>query len=327
MAIPDENLLKFHTIKDAKTLWEAIKARFGGNKVSKKMQKTILKKQYENFAALRSKELDKTYDRKFMGQASFITYADDVMFSFFANQSNSLYLDNEDLEQINTDDLEEMDLKWRVAMLTIRVKRFLKKTGRNLNFNGKEIVGFDKTKGNRNGDAPRRVVPVETLANALVVQDGIGGYDWSFQSKEGIINFALMAYTSQGSSSSSSSDSELDNSVYKTKVSETETSISKTSKDIIEKPKTVRPSAPIIKDWDTDSDNDSVFRPKTDQTKPKFTKINFVKSDENVKSVNKENTHKQVEYPRKSQSPRGNRRNWNVIIRFSLLNVSLLPQL
>ncbi|GJZ66550.1 hypothetical protein Tco_0623246 [Tanacetum coccineum] len=55
------------------------------------------------------------------------------------------------------------------------------------------------------------------------------------------------------------------------------------------------PSALIIEDWDTDS----VFRPKTDQTKPKFTKVNFVKSDENVKYVNKEKTHKQVEYPRK----------------------------
>ncbi|GJT62320.1 putative ribonuclease H-like domain-containing protein [Tanacetum coccineum] len=63
-----------------------------------------------------------------------------------------------------------------------------------------------------------------------------------------------------------------------TSVPETETSISKTSKDIVEKPKTVRPSAPIIEEWDTDSDNDSVFRPKSDQTKPKFTKINFVKS-------------------------------------------------
>ncbi|GJT11638.1 putative ribonuclease H-like domain-containing protein [Tanacetum coccineum] len=97
----------------------------------------------------------------------------------------------------------------------------------------------------------------------------------------------------------------LDDSVYKTKVSETETSISKTSKDIVEKPKTVRPSAPIIEDWDTDSDNDSVFRPKSDQTKPKFTKINFVKSDENVKSVNKENTHRQVEYPRKIATKSG----------------------
>ncbi|GKF15459.1 hypothetical protein Tco_0056921, partial [Tanacetum coccineum] len=86
----------------------------------------------------------------------------------------------------------------------------------------------------------------------------------------------------------------LDDSVYKTKVSETETNISKTSKDIVENPKTVRLSAPIIEDWDTDSDNDSVFRPKSNQIKPKFTKINFVKSNENVKSVNKENTHRQV---------------------------------
>nr|GEY48507.1 hypothetical protein [Tanacetum cinerariifolium] len=46
------------------------------------------------------------------GQAFALTYADDIMFSFFANQSNSSQLDNEDLEQINTNDLEEMDLKW-----------------------------------------------------------------------------------------------------------------------------------------------------------------------------------------------------------------------
>ncbi|GJU37935.1 hypothetical protein Tco_1186289 [Tanacetum coccineum] len=63
LAIPDEHLLKFHGIKDAKTLWEAIKTRFGGNKESKKMQKTILKQQYENFTASRSEGLDKTYDR------------------------------------------------------------------------------------------------------------------------------------------------------------------------------------------------------------------------------------------------------------------------
>nr|GEX95782.1 ribonuclease H-like domain-containing protein [Tanacetum cinerariifolium] len=55
-------------------------------------------------------------------------------------------LDNEDLEQINQDDLEEMDLKWHVAMLSMRVKQFYKKTERKLEFNGKEPVGFDKTK-------------------------------------------------------------------------------------------------------------------------------------------------------------------------------------
>ncbi|GKC60830.1 hypothetical protein Tco_1088428, partial [Tanacetum coccineum] len=132
LAIPDEHLLKFHGIKDAKSLWEAIKTRFGGNKESKKMQKTILKQQYENFTASRSEGLDKTYDRfqKLISQLEIPV---------------NPQLNNKDLEQIDTDDLEEMDLKWQVAMLTMRVRRFIKKTGRNLNSNGKETVGFDKT--------------------------------------------------------------------------------------------------------------------------------------------------------------------------------------
>ncbi|GJZ63361.1 hypothetical protein Tco_0619782 [Tanacetum coccineum] len=65
-----------------------------------------------------------------------------------------------------------------------------------------------RNQGNINRDASKRIVPVETPANALVVQDGIGGYDWSFQAEEDIRNFAQMAYTSQGSSSS---DSEVNN--------------------------------------------------------------------------------------------------------------------
>ncbi|GKD74363.1 putative ribonuclease H-like domain-containing protein, partial [Tanacetum coccineum] len=81
-------------------------------------------------------------------QASTASYADDVMFSLFANQSN------EDLEQIDANNLEEMDLKWQVAMLTMRVKR---------------------NQGNKNRDAPKRNALVDTSTiNALVVQDGIG---------------------------------------------------------------------------------------------------------------------------------------------------------
>ncbi|GJY80876.1 ribonuclease H-like domain-containing protein [Tanacetum coccineum] len=149
------------------------------------------------------------------------------------DESNSPQLDDEDLEQIDHDDLEEMDLKWQVAMLSMRVKRFYKKTGRKLIFNGKEPVGFDKTKvkcfnchrrghfarecratrnqGNMNGDAgyrsmdnTRRTVPVKTSNalviqdNALIIQDGLG-YDWSYIAQEEPTEFALMAYTSNSS--------------------------------------------------------------------------------------------------------------------------------
>nr|GEU61589.1 ribonuclease H-like domain-containing protein [Tanacetum cinerariifolium] len=74
------------------------------------------------------------------------SYADELMFSFFSNQSSSPQLDKEDLEQIGQDDLEEMDLKWQVAMLSMRVKQFYKKARRKLEFNGKEPVGFNKNK-------------------------------------------------------------------------------------------------------------------------------------------------------------------------------------
>ncbi|GJT40341.1 hypothetical protein Tco_0940206 [Tanacetum coccineum] len=120
----------------------------------------------------------------------------------------------------------------------------------------------------------------------------------------------------------------LDDSVYKTNVSETissvpriESTASKSSKDSLEQPKDVRPSAPIIEDWDTDSDNDSMFRPKPDQTKPSYAKINFVKSDENTrKSIIEQHTYRQAENLRKSQSPRVDKRNWNGIMTQKLGN-------
>ncbi|GJU93982.1 hypothetical protein Tco_1318738 [Tanacetum coccineum] len=226
--------------EDAKTLWAAIKSRFGGNVESKKMQKNVLKQQFENFSnnvalIMRNKtgiddlDIDDLYNNlkvfeadikgssrsssnsqnvAFLsaedtnninevntangvstaschnshGQDSSSTYTDDLMFSFFANQSNSPQLDDEDLEQIDHDDLEEMDLIWEC------------KATRN--------------QGNRNGDAgyrsrdnTRRTVPVETFDalvvqdNALIVQDGLG-YDWSYIAQDEPTEFALMAYTS-----------------------------------------------------------------------------------------------------------------------------------
>ncbi|GJY30108.1 reverse transcriptase domain-containing protein [Tanacetum coccineum] len=63
LAIPNEYLLKFHNVADAKSLWEAIKSRFGGNVESKKMQKNVLKHQFENFSTASNEILDKAYDR------------------------------------------------------------------------------------------------------------------------------------------------------------------------------------------------------------------------------------------------------------------------
>ncbi|GJY22864.1 ribonuclease H-like domain-containing protein [Tanacetum coccineum] len=130
--------------------------------------------------------------------------SDAVICAFFASQLNSPQLDNEDLQQINPDDLEEMDLRWQMAMLTMRARRFLKNTGRKLTVNGTETIGFDKSKvecynchkrghfarecraprnqENRNRENTRRVVSVETTtSNALISCDGLGDYDWSDQ--------------------------------------------------------------------------------------------------------------------------------------------------
>ncbi|GJV98326.1 hypothetical protein Tco_1553578 [Tanacetum coccineum] len=105
------------------------------------------------------------------GQASSSSYTDDLIFSFFANQSNSPQLDDKDLEQIDHDDLEEMDLKWQVAMLSMREHHRNQRENRN---------GDSRVIGSR--DNTRRTVPVETSDalvfqdNALIIQDGLG-YD------------------------------------------------------------------------------------------------------------------------------------------------------
>nr|GFD11537.1 hypothetical protein [Tanacetum cinerariifolium] len=69
-----------------------------------------------------------------------------IIYSFFTSQSSSPQLDNEDLKQIDVDGLEEIDLKWQMAMLTMRARRFLQKTSRNLGANRPTSIGFDMAK-------------------------------------------------------------------------------------------------------------------------------------------------------------------------------------
>ncbi|GKB40330.1 ribonuclease H-like domain-containing protein [Tanacetum coccineum] len=163
--------------------------------------------------------------------------SDAVICSFFASQPNSPQLAHEDLQQIYPNDIEEIDLRWQMAMLTMRARRFLKNTGRKLTVNGNETIGFDKSKVEcynchkrrhfaikcrtlRNQDnkkeSSKRSVPVETsTSTALVSCDGLGGYDWSDQAEEGP-NYALMAYSSSSSDSEVSNDSNCSKSCMET---------------------------------------------------------------------------------------------------------------
>ncbi|GJX04881.1 hypothetical protein Tco_0190797 [Tanacetum coccineum] len=73
-------------------------------------------------------------------------FADEVIYSLFAKQSEDWDLLHVDLEQIDDVDIEEMDINWQIAMIAIRMKKFYKKTGRRVHVDGKTPVGFDKKK-------------------------------------------------------------------------------------------------------------------------------------------------------------------------------------
>ncbi|GJX79213.1 ribonuclease H-like domain-containing protein [Tanacetum coccineum] len=123
------------------------------------------------------------------------TYAEEKQDRKFNIHPNSPQLAREDLEQIDPDDLEEMDLQWEMAKL---------------GDSSRGQAGTPRNQENRGRENNRRIMTVETpTENALVAQDGIEGYDWSYQAEEEHpANFALMAHTS--SRSSSISDSEVD---------------------------------------------------------------------------------------------------------------------
>ncbi|GJX96009.1 putative ribonuclease H-like domain-containing protein [Tanacetum coccineum] len=176
------------------------------------------------------------------------SYTDELTYTFFANQSSGPQLDHEDFKQVDEFDLEEMDLKWQVAMISMRMKKFYKKTGRKLHFDAKEPVGFDKTKvecfnchntghfprecrskGNQEGrkrdtrntgykakDNGRRPGKQEE-PKALVTLDG-DGVDWTGHAEDEQENFALMAYSNSGSNTNVTSCSkECDESYAKLK--------------------------------------------------------------------------------------------------------------
>ncbi|GJS36883.1 ribonuclease H-like domain-containing protein [Tanacetum coccineum] len=251
LAIPDEYLLKFHNVADAKSLWEAIKSRLGD--INQKFLRSLPLSWNQIALIMRNKsdidEIDiddlynnlRVYKDEMQRSSSSTSTSQNLTFLSSENTSstNEVSIASGDfgvstaggISQIDEDDLEELDLRWQVAMLTVRVKKFIQKTGRNLDFKEKRHVSLDKSKiecynchrkghfarecrsgrnqGRRSyGDNGRSNAPTnESSSQALVAQDGLGGYDWSNDFEVEPVNYALMAISS--SSSSSSSDNEV----------------------------------------------------------------------------------------------------------------------
>ncbi|GJS29899.1 hypothetical protein Tco_0490519 [Tanacetum coccineum] len=191
MALPNEHQLKFNSYKDAKTLMQAIENRFG----------EVIEQTYERLQKIISQ----------LEMHGEVIPQEDINQKFLRSLSQDWELAYYYLQQINPDDPEEIDLRWNIAMLTMRARRFLKNTGRKLDMANKERIGAPKNQDNRNREPTRRTMPVkETTSNALVSQCDGFGYDWSDQAEEGLTNFALIDYSSRSSTSSTNSEASND---------------------------------------------------------------------------------------------------------------------
>ncbi|GJR18564.1 putative ribonuclease H-like domain-containing protein [Tanacetum coccineum] len=199
MALPNEHQLTFSQYPDAKSMFAAIETRFGGNAATKKTQKTLLKQQYENFSATSAESLDSIFNRlqKIVSRLAIlgvIIAQEDLNLKFLSSlppewnthvvvwmnkpevetmsiddlYNNFKIVEQKDLEQIHEDDLEAMDLKWQLSLLSVRAKKYYQRTGKKIFINANDIAGYDKSKG----------------------------FDWSDMTEEQVqSNMALMAFS------------------------------------------------------------------------------------------------------------------------------------
>nr|GEY28967.1 ribonuclease H-like domain-containing protein [Tanacetum cinerariifolium] len=185
VALPNEHLMTFNQYKDAKSLFAATETIFGGNEARKKTHKTFLKQMYENFSAPSTESLDSilTGFRR-LNKPDLDTMSIVDLYNNFKIVEQELV--HKDFKQIHKDDLEEMDLKWQLALLSMRAKRFFQKTRKKITINGSDTAGFDKSKDNACEKTPPK---------AMVATDEVG-FDWSYIAEDEVpINMALMAFS------------------------------------------------------------------------------------------------------------------------------------
>nr|GEX42053.1 ribonuclease H-like domain-containing protein [Tanacetum cinerariifolium] len=185
-SIPDDHVVDFYYMDDVRDIWDAVKARFGGNAKSKKMRKSMLKQEFSEFRIGKAEGLHKGYDmmQKILSRLNQLKAKpvdEDINLKFLRALPSSwsqvdltlktkdglellsfddLYYKLKTLEvdvkgtllflqanlQIEKLDLEEMDLKWKMAMLSVRVHKFEQKAGRKIDFDKKESARFNKKK-------------------------------------------------------------------------------------------------------------------------------------------------------------------------------------
>nr|GFC84556.1 hypothetical protein [Tanacetum cinerariifolium] len=80
------------------------------------------------------------------GGVNVTTISQDTANAFIASQSNGSQIKFEDINQIDEDDMEEMDIKWNMALLSMRADKFWKRTGKMISIQGSDVAGFDKSK-------------------------------------------------------------------------------------------------------------------------------------------------------------------------------------
>nr|GFA15456.1 hypothetical protein [Tanacetum cinerariifolium] len=121
LALPDEHQLRFSKHKTAQELLAAILKTFGGNEATKKTKKNLLKQQYGNFKAEGLETLEQTFNR-LQVIISHLEFMDIEIKKDDLNQNGS-QIKFEDINQIDEDDMEEMDIKWNMALLSMRADR------------------------------------------------------------------------------------------------------------------------------------------------------------------------------------------------------------